>query len=222
MSTGIESVKVDLPLAGSATPKTIISTCTTQSGIIKECAAYPTTPGVEAAVADLDTAVAALQGTVSKIDQTRALLLALDKTRTTQVGIVRIKHDGVEAALNTASNGDPTAAHAWVGKTKTRALPTPVSTATTPPENPALATVKRAPGSVKASCTAEAGAVCYLFQQGADPAHPEAWAAPTMSAGHTLTLRNQPLGQSVYLRIAIVRRGSVQSQWSPVLQIVVR
>jgi hypothetical protein len=35
-------------------------------------------------------------------------------------------------------------------------------------------------------------------------------------------VHNQPIGQPIYMRIAIVRRGSVQSQWAPVLQIVVR
>ncbi len=217
-----EPVKVELPLAAAAGPKTIVNTCTAQSGVIKQCPAYAATLPVETAVADMDTAVAALQGTVSKMDLLHAQLAALVTTRTTQLAAVHLKHDAVETALNTASNGDPAAAQAWVGKTKSRALPAPVSTATNPPENPAIAVVKSSHGSVKASCTPEAGAVCYLFQQGGDPAHPETWPAPTISSGHTFKAHNQPIGQVVYLRIAIVRRGSVQSQWSPVLQIVAR
>jgi hypothetical protein len=217
-----ESGKVDLPLAASASAKTAITLCTTQSGVIKQCPAYAATLPVETAVADMDTAVAALQGTVSKMDLLYAQLATLGTTRATQLAAVHLKHDAVEAALNTASNCDPAAALAWVGKTKSRALPAPVSTATNPPENPAIAVVKSSHGSVKASCTPEVGAVCYLFQQGSDPAHPETWPAPTISSGHTFKVHNQPLGQIVYLRIAIVRRGSVQSLWSPVLQIVAR
>jgi hypothetical protein len=218
----IDSVKVALPLPASANAKTLISTCTSQSGVIKQCPAYSTTTAVQGAVGDMDTAVTALQGTVAKVDQARALLLTLETTRDAQVVTVRLKHDGVETALNTASNGDPDAAQAWVGKTKSRAAPVPVSTSTNPPENPALQNVKSQHGAVKASCTAETGAVCYLFQQGADPAQPGNWPAPTMTSGSTFTLRNQPIGQLVYLRIAVVRRGSVQGQWSPVLQITVR
>jgi hypothetical protein len=217
-----ESAKVELPLAASASAKPVITTCTAQSGVIKQCPAYATTPAVEAAVVDMDTAVAALQVTVAKSDQVRALLATLVTTQATQVATVRLKHDGVVAALNTASNNDPAAAQAWVGKTKTRAPRAPVSTSTSPPENPAITTVKQSPGTVLASCTPEAGAVAYLFQQGGDPTHPDAWPIPTISPGHTFKVHNQPIGQVVYLRVAIVRRGSVQSQWSPVLQIVAR
>jgi hypothetical protein len=43
-----------------------------------------------------------------------------------------------------------------------------------------------------------------------------------MTSGHTHKASNLPIGQTVYLRMAIIRRGSIQSQWSPGLQIVVR
>jgi hypothetical protein len=217
-----ESVKVDLPLAATANAKTVVAVCTAQSGVIKQCPVYATTPPVEAAVTDMDTAVAALQVTVSKVEQAHALLATLGTSLATQVAAVRLKHDGVSAALNTASNNDPAAALAWVGKTKTRAAPGPASTSTVPPENPAITVVKRTHGSVMASCTPEVGAVAYLFQQGGDPAHPETWPAPTIASGHTFKVHNQPIGQVVYMRIAIVRRGSLQSQWSPVVQVVAR
>jgi hypothetical protein len=222
MTTVIEPIKVELPLAASASPKTVISTCTTQSGLLKQAPAYPTTSTVEAAVVDMDAAVAALQVTVGKLDNLEAQRAALITTRTTQVVTVHLKHDAVEAAINTASNNDPEAAQAWVGKTKTRAKPAPVTTSTNPPEGALLAIIKSSHGSVKASCTPEASAVSYLFQQGGDPAHPETWPAPFVARGHTFKVHNQPIGQPIYMRIAIVRRGSVQSQWTPVLQIVVR
>jgi hypothetical protein len=218
----IEPLKVDLPLSTTAAPKTVASTCAAQSSVIKQAPGYATTPAVQAAVGDMDTAVTALQATVGKLDNLDAERSALITTRTAQVSTLRLKHDNVATALNTASNNDPQAVQAWVGKTKSRAKPTPVTTSTNPPDGAQLAIVKSSHGSVKASCTPEAGALSYLFQQGGDPAHPETWPAPFVARGHTFKVHNQPIGQPIYMRIAIVRRGSVQSQWTPVLQIVVR
>ena len=62
-------VKVDLPLPASATAKTVAATCTSQSSIIKQCPLYAGTPAVQAAVVDMDAAVADLQGTLTKADQ---------------------------------------------------------------------------------------------------------------------------------------------------------
>ncbi len=217
-----EVVKVDLPLAASANAKAVAATCTSQSAIIKQAPGYSTTPAVQAAVADMDTAVGVLQGTLGKLDQLHVEVATLEKSRGAQVVVVRLKHDGVATALNTASNNDPQAAQAWVGKTKERAKPVAVSASTNPPADPALRCIKRQSGSVEASCTKEAGAVCYLFQQGTDPLHPETWAPPAMVKGNTHKVESLTIGQVICFRIAIVRRGSVQSQWSPVLQVVVR
>src|SRR5262249_35869762 len=156
----------------------------------------------------------------TRINQLRAELLALEGSRNAKIVLVRIKHEGVEAALNTASNGDPQAAKAWVGKTKSQPRKmAAVSVMTNSPENPALRTIKRNPGAVEASCTKEPGATCYMFQMGNDPLHPETWPAPAIVKGYTHKVENLPIGQVICCRIAIVRRGSVQSQWSPVLQI---
>ncbi len=103
-----------------------------------------------------------------------------------------------------------------------RAEPVAVIVTTTSPEGAFLAIIKSRRGSVLASCTAERGAQGYLFQWGSNPAHPEAWASPAFSKGHTFELHDQPIGQTLYLRIAIVRRGSLQSQWTQVLQVLVR
>ena len=217
-----ESGKVHLPFPSSAKPKDLVSTCTAQSGTIKQCPLYTSTPAVQTVVTDMDTAVSNLGVTLGKIDVVHAQLSTLETTRDTQIVTVRLKHDAVESALNVSSNGDPQVAEAWVGKTKTRAKPVEVTASTDPPENPALAVIKSRSGAVKASCKIEPGAVCYLFQRGTDPAHPETWPSPVFSTGNTFTLSNLPVGQTVYLRIAVVRRGSVQGQWSAILQVVVR
>jgi len=218
----VENVKVQLPFPATATCTIIMNTCNAQSAVIKKCPAYTSTPAVQTAVTDMDTEVTNLGTLNTQITTTRALLTTLEGKRDTQIVVVRLKHDGVETALNTASNGDPMAAAAWTGKTKSRAKPAPVSTNTDPPLNPALRNVKKHSGMVEAACTKETGVVCYAFQQGTDPLHPENWAPPVMVKGNVHKVANLPIGQVVCFRVAIVRRGSVQSQWSPVLQIQVR
>ncbi len=221
MSTASDAARVDLPLPNTINAKEVVTTCTAQSGVIKQCAAYASTPTVQATVVDRDNAVAALATTDGKIDNLEAQVRTLKTTRVQQISTVRLKHDNVEAALNTASNGDPAAAQAWVGKTKARAKPVPVTQDVTPPTGASLRSLKKQHGVVMARCNPEPSAEGYLFQTGGDPNHPETWPAPAFSKGHTFKLRNQPIGATVNLRIAIVRRGSVQSQYTQVLQVVV-
>src|ERR1700710_2069026 len=83
-----DSGRVELPLAFAANAKTVITACTAQSGVIKECPAYATTPAGVTIVTEMDTAVGALQGTVSKIDQLHAQLATLITTRTAQIATV--------------------------------------------------------------------------------------------------------------------------------------
>jgi hypothetical protein len=218
----IQSVSVFLPLPAKIPGETIVNTCTSQSAVLKDSPRYPNAPAVQAVVTDMDTAVADLQGDLTKIAKLHAELAVTEKSRDEKMLTVRIKHDAVETALNTDANGDPEAAKKWVGKTRERAKPVAISTTTTPPESPALRNIRRRPGAVEASCTPEPGATCYMFQTGTDPLHPETWPAPAMVPGHTYKMENLPLGQVFCCRIAVVRRGSVQSQWSPVLQITVR
>jgi hypothetical protein len=217
----VEAAKVSLPLAATATCSTIFSTYTTQSAIIKKCAAYSTTPAVQTVVTDMDAAVTVLQGTDSQLTQARILVSTLERTRKTQIATVLLKHSSVESALNTASNGDPVAAAAWLGETKARAKPLPVGATNGPPANPAVRTVKKHPGMVEASCTPEQSVVGYAFQMGTDPTNTQTWSAQVVTRGHTYKMPNLPIGQNVYVRIAVIRRGSIQGQWSSILQIQV-
>jgi hypothetical protein len=90
---------------------------------------------------------------------------------------------------------------------------------TLPPENAAVRNVKAHPGMVQASCDEELSVVGYAFQIGTDPTHPETWPPQIVSQGHTHKFANLPIGQIVYVRVAVIRRGSIQSPWSPILQI---
>ena len=221
MSTVIQG-KVSLPLPATASCATVITTCTKQSGILKQCPAYTTTSVVETAVANMDTAVAALSGTDTQLTQAKALVSTLEGKRASQLVTVRLTHDTVESTVNTVCNNDPVAAKAWTGGTKQRATPIPVGTSMLPPEGAAVRSVKAHAGMVEASCTKEQTVVGYAFQIGTDPAHPEAWPAPIITQGHTHKFPNLPIGQIAYVRVAVIRRGSIQSPWSPILQITVR
>jgi hypothetical protein len=218
----VSKSKVSMPLAAGASCSTVISTCTKQSGIIKKCSAYSTTPTVEAAVVDMDAAVAVLVDTDTKLTQARALVSTLEGQREVQLVTVHLKHAGVESAINTVCDGDPAAVQAWLGEAKQRTKPLPVGTSTAVPEKAALRNVKKHAGMVEASCAEEKSVVGYAFQMGTDPAHPEIWPAQIVTHGHTYKWANLPIGQTVYARIAVIRRGSIQGQWSPMLQIQVR
>jgi hypothetical protein len=220
MST--ELAKVDLPLPASANAATAVSIWTTQSATIKQAPGYSAATAVQTVVVDLDTAVTALGASVLKVTEIHAQLTTAEGVRDNQLVTVRLKHQAVETALNSASNGDPAAAEAWTGKAKTRAKRVESNPSTSPPTNPALAVVKAHSGTVKASCAEEKGVVCYVFQQGTDPANPQNWPAPTMMKGHTFTVHNMPVGSTLCCRIAVMRKGSGQGQWSPVLQVTVR
>ena len=170
----------------------------------------------------MDAAVLVLQGTETQLSQAKALVSTLEGKRTTQMVTVRLTHDTVESTLNTVCNNDPVAAKAWTGANKQRATPLAVGAVTLPPENAAVRVVKAHPGMVEASCAKEQSVVGYAFQIGTDPAHPELWPPQIMTQGHTHKFPNLPIGQLAYVRVAVIRRGSIQSPWSPILQIAVR
>lgn len=222
MATVPEVVRVELPLPASENAKQLCTTCTSQSSTIKQCSDYSNATAVQTTVTAMDAAVAQLQTTDGKIDNLEAQILALKKTRVSQMATVHLTHANVEAAINARSNGDPQAAQQWTGKLKTRAKPVAVTADTTPPTGATLRTVQRTHGMVKGRCNPEPSAEGYLFQTGGDPLHPETWPPPFFAHGHTFSLRNQTVGQTVYMRMAVVRRGSVQSGWTQVLQVVVR
>ncbi len=221
MSTIIEG-KVSLPLPANASCETIITTCTKQSGVLKQCSAYSTTPAVQTVVVALDSAVAVLQGTDTQLTQAKALVLSLEGKRESEMVTVRLTHNTVESTLNTVCNNDPVAAKAWTGETKQRATPLPVGASTLPPDNAAVRNVKAHPGMVQASCSKEPSVVAYAFQIGTDPANPQLWPAQIVTQGHTHKFPNLPIAQVFYVRVAVIRRGSIQSPWSPILQITAR
>ena len=222
MTPQVLTVKVELPLPSSCNANAMIQLWNAQSAVIKKCSLYPTTAPVQAAVADMDAAVVQLQGTETEIDQTPRQARGpgedaghADRRRSPEA---RRGCDGAQRRQQQR----PRRGEGWTGKTKVRAVPQQLPATTGAPASPMFASIQRHPGSTKASCAEEAGAVAYLFQYGGDPNHPEAWPAPIVSRGHTHTLRNQTIGQLLCVRIAVVRHGSVQGAWSTILQLTVR
>ena len=140
--------------------------------------------------------------------------------------VVHAVYDGRERRwrhLDVAGmGGDPVQAQAWTGKTKARTKPLPIGSSNLPPEDAKVRNVKAHPGMILASCAKEQSAVSYAFQMGTDQAHPETWPAQVVSRGHTYKVGNLPIGQVVYLRIAVIRRGSIQGAWSAIMPIQVR
>jgi hypothetical protein len=127
-------------------------------------------------------------------------------------------HDALEVMLNQDCAGDEQAMLQWGAQKATRKATTPTSAAPTS----ARATATKDEGTVVARCKAEAGAVCYLFQMGNDPANPQSWPAPTIEPGASHTVSGLAVGQKVYFRVAIFRRGTGQGQWSDVVAVVVK
>jgi hypothetical protein len=57
---------------------------------------------------------------------------------------------------------------------------------------------------------------------GTTPATPDAWPAPVQEGKANHTFSGLTVGQKVYARIAVMRRGVGQGQWSNVVEILVR
>jgi hypothetical protein len=170
---------------------------------------------------DVATAANAVKAQAQTVDTT---LGAMANTETTLTGLreqrvsgllaLRLLHGTMTSAVNVAAGGDKAKAATWGGKIATRTM---FAITTDPPQKPTATALGG--GSVEAKCKREGGVICYLVQIGTDPAHPEAWPPPVIAGGCKHTFAGLTPGQKVYIRIAIVRRGSVQGKWSIVMEV---
>src|SRR5262249_38492607 len=143
-------------------------------------------------------------------------LTGLRTKRGNDVLLLRLLHANMESLVNVAAGGNKAKAATWGGKIVSR---TTYASSTDAPVD-AVAKAK-GDGAAEAKCQPEEGVICYLMQMGTDPAHPEAWPQPFISGGCKHTFQGLPVGQKVYLRIAIVRTGGVQGKWSDMLEVTV-
>jgi hypothetical protein len=160
----------------------------------------------------------ALDKTLGDLANALALVASLEKQRNQQVGTLKQHHDTLEAQLNIASQGQAKALTAWGAKVATR---TTLVASTDPPVNAAMKTTDTA-GSIVMKCKADPSAVSYAYQTGPTQANPDTWPAPVIRGESNYTLTGLTVGQKLYGRIAVVRRGTGQGQWSSILEVTVR
>jgi hypothetical protein len=217
-TTNDATARARLELDGPTEFNAMVATCKHQVATIKQCADYPNQPGVQAAAKIVDDDAEELDKTLTALANARALVSTLETKRDGQVVVLRRDHDALETSVNVASKGQKEAILAWGGKVATRNPPPP---STDPPVNPTVKTTETL-GTVVAQCKADKAAVCYLFQRGSDPGNPDAWPPHVIETKTRHVVAGLTIGQKVYFRIAVVRRGTGQGQWSGVMEITVR
>jgi hypothetical protein len=125
-------------------------------------------------------------------------------------------HDGLETAIDAASAGQKQAITSWGADVATR---------TEHPESsdaPLGLTARSSKGIVTTKVKPDPTALVYLFQTGTDPAHPETWPTPVYESASKHAFEGLPLGQHLYFRAAVIRRGTGQGQWSDIVECTVR
>jgi len=210
------AARVTFPLPANNRPNQIAATCVQQATTVLASSDISNHPEVADAANKVKAQAGVVTGLVSDIGTAEANLTSLRSKRTDGVLLLRLLHGNMESLVNVAANGDKTKATGYGGKVVTR---TTYAVTDDPPTNPGIKA--RGGGNVEARCKAEKAVICYLFQTGSDPAHPEAWPLPVFSGGCTHTFAGLLPGQKAYVRIAVVRTGSVQGKWSDVLEVMV-
>jgi hypothetical protein len=218
MSSKITEATLKLTIERPPLFDEMVVTAKTQVAAAQKNASLPSKPAIDAGAklvlsdaVDLETKVSAWRNAVKVA---KALEGDVGKSA---LALLR-DHGAFEAMLNQDCAGDEQAILDWGAEKATRTSPAP---STASPTN-TRATVTKDEGTVVARCNAEAGAVCYLFQMGTDPANPQSWAPPVIEPGASHEVSGLTVGQKVYFRVAIYRRGTGQGQWSDIVGVTVK
>ena len=217
-ATVAPAARVTLPLPATHQYAATIATCTQQVATVLANPDIANHPEVTTAANNVLAQATTMSQTVTALGNAHANVVTLEGKRGQEAVVLRFLHTNLEALLNVAAGGNKQAAVAWGGKLATRTI----TAATTAAPLDATAAPTKVVGAVLVKCKAERGVVCYLFQMGSDPAHPETWPQPAIVGGSKYTATGLTAGQKVYFRIAIVRRGNVQSAWSDVIAVTAR
>ena len=208
------TARVTYALPSDNQPKKLVSTAEQQATTVLANPDIANHADISAAANGVKTQAQAVGTTITGIANTEATLSGLRGQRTSGIVTLRLQHANMESLVNVAVGGDKAKAATWGGKVVAR------TTYVASEDAPQNATGKAlGGGSVEAKCKAEKSVVCYLFQIGTDPTHPEAWPQPAISGGCKHAFTGLTPGQKVYVRIAIVRRGNVQGAWSGFIEI---
>jgi hypothetical protein len=211
------AARITLPLPGNSNPKLVADACDKQATTVLANPDVANHLDVAAAANAVQAQAKVLDDTMVSVENTLATLASLRQKRFAALLLLRILHTNLESLINVAAGGNLQKATAYGGKPVTRTV---LAESTDPPVDPTAKSVKSA--TVAARCDKERGVLCYLFQMGGDPAHPETWPAPAMSGSSAHTFTGLTSGQKVYVRIAIVRHRGGQGEWSSVIEVVVK
>ena len=217
-SKKVSEPTLKLPLERPPLYDEMVVTSKTQVGAVQKNPGIATKPVIDtgaklvlADAVDLETKVKAWRNAV-------ALARALEGEVGKAALVLLRDHDAFEATLNQDCAGDEQAILDWGAKKATRKPATPTTAA---PTN-ARATASKHEGAFVARCKADESALCYLFQMGTDPANPASWPAPVIESGCSHDFGGFTVGQKVYFRVAVFRRGTGQGQWSDIVSVTVK
>lgn len=218
MSLKHPDVTARLPLEYVPQYAAMVTTSNKQVATAQQCPDYANQPGVQTTAGSVASSAKTLDTTLTKLDNARAVVAALETQRDLDAAQLRRDHDNFESAINVASAGKAPAVLAWGAEVATRTSPSPSTDA---PLDVRLST-SRVSGNVTAKCKADSTAYAYLFQMGTTPTNPDAWPAPVSEGKSSHLFTGLTPGQKVYVRMALQRRKGGQSQWSGVVEILVR
>jgi hypothetical protein len=186
---------------------------------VKQGPEYAADKPVQDAVANVETCVTTLKGTLSGLEQAQLTILVLDPKRTLDAAALHRANDSLETSITSSTGGVRTKILSYGAKI---GGPTPSVPSTDPPTQ---VRGKSTPGSLAVAfqCKADDRAVCYHYAWGTDASNPDAFPNSAVEGGATHKVPGPlPYGQKIFFRIAIQRRKTGLGQWSAVVEVVVR
>jgi hypothetical protein len=190
-----------------------------QVAAIEACADYPNQPAVQVATKALQDDTTALDTTLAQIARLRSSLVTLEATRDAQIATVWRDRRSVQSTITVVCKGSGAAIKAWGCTVQAKTIAAPSTEA---PTNLTAKPSKTTPGTIVARCRGVPSVMAYLFQINTDPTALPGAGQPVMSSKATYTLAGQPIGHTLYVRAAVIRRNGGQSQWSDAVQVTVR
>ena len=208
-----------LKLLQHGAPETTVGVIKQQLAAAGKAADLPNQPKIGDAIKATQADADAVEKTLGDITTTHASLAALLVTRGEQLFSLRMNHENLQTQVNLAGKGDKAYLLTYGGVIAGNGTTTAATDDA--PLNPSLKNTKIS-GEAHAKCKADPKAYAYAYQFGTDPTNPDGWPKPVLEPGSSYIATGLPVGQKVYCRIAVYRRGVGAGQWSPVMMLLVR
>jgi hypothetical protein len=213
-----DKARFTMPIASWVPSETVVAKVKQQVANVQKCDDFANQPDIQSRVKLVSLSADDISTTLVDLAAAKQLVAKLEGQRDQQLVVLQANHDALESSVNVACKGQIAMIKAYGGTPAGRNTPAP---STDPPMKTEIA-VAPTPGCIAAKCKADRDAHGYLFQIGTDPNTPDAWPNPAFSGGARHVFTDLPVGQKVYVRIAIQRRHGGLSQWSGLLEITVR